>query len=282
MTLNATQEEIKSLKNYMKGGHHLNFNKNLRSGLPLTPSQKKQYRDLYNLIDKNRISEDMIVYRGIVSSEKNFIDSIGLNRSFTSTSKDRPFHSGECCQLIIHLKKGSRATDVSEYDKLENEVLIGPGIFNIIKTYKKDLVIKSPSIDMSQIHMPTIYKEEIVPTIFYELSYTDYPENRDNDEKSEFSFRNIAMPSKKSRKASRKSRKTSRKVSRKSRKASRKSRKTSRKVSRKSRKASRKSRKSRKVSRKSRKSRKTSRKVSRKSRKTTRKSRKVAKKVSRK
>lgn len=176
--IDATDEEIQALKNYIKGGHHLDFNKRLRENKRLTEQQAEQYKHLYDIIDRNRITEDMTVYRGIKTTEKKFINSLGINRSFTSTSKSKSFSPGkECCQLIIHLKKGDRAIDVSEnYNKHEQEVLIAPGIFNVIKRYVKDVIYEIKHIDMSSIVPKVTYQERVEPTLFYELSYENHDE----------------------------------------------------------------------------------------------------------
>jgi len=97
---NFTKEELRSLNKYTSGGLHINFNKKLRENKPLTDDEFQHYLNLYSIIEKNRIKEDMIVYRGIQTTEKNFLKFLGLNRSFTSTSKTKPFSSNKCCQLI--------------------------------------------------------------------------------------------------------------------------------------------------------------------------------------
>lgn len=189
--INASEEEIESLQNYISGSYHLKLNEKLRENRSLTDQEMKNYKNLYNIIDKNRISEDMTVYRGIVTTEEVFEKTIGLNRSFTSSSKIKPFGSSKCCQLIIHLKKGSMAIDISNsYNIVEKEVLIAPGIFRCIKKYEKDMIKKIPSFDMSSHNMRVTYKEIIVPTIFYELEYYDIISDTENDEKkSEEMFR---------------------------------------------------------------------------------------------
>jgi hypothetical protein len=169
-TINITKEEKEAIKKYI-GSSYLSFNKNLRERKPLNEEQEELYKNLYSVIDKNRILEDIIVYRGIRTTEEEFQKSLGFNPTFTSTSKDKPFASDECCRLIIHLKKGDMAMDISSFDKRENDVLIAPGIFNVLSRYKKDLVRKIPSFDMSEVTMIISYTEQIIPTIFYELSY---------------------------------------------------------------------------------------------------------------
>ena len=160
-TTNITKEEKEALMKYIGGGLYLNFNKKLRQNKPLNDIELKVYKNLYSLIDKNRISEDMIVYRGIDTTEKEFKKSIGFNPSFTSTSKHKPFTPGkECCHLIIHLKKGSCAMDISRFNKQESEVLIAPGIFTVIDTYKKDYIKKIPKVDFSGGSMKVSYEEK--------------------------------------------------------------------------------------------------------------------------
>jgi hypothetical protein len=195
---NFTEEEVETLKKYISGGFHLKFNEKLRENTPLKEDEIKNYLNLYNIIDKNRIQEDMTVYRGIKTTEEEFIKFLGLNRAFTSTSKTKPFHSDECCQLIIHLKKGSRAMDISRFNKQEDEVLIAPGIFNVIRRYEKELVNKIPSISFSKdMKIIKTYIEKVVPTVYYELFYTDYDGNNgenvsENEEKNtgyDYTFR---------------------------------------------------------------------------------------------
>jgi len=236
-TINITKEEKEAIKKYI-GSSYLSFNENLRERKPLNEEQEELYKNLYSVIDKNRILEDIIVYRGIRTTEEEFQKSLGFNPTFTSTSKDKPFASDECCRLIIHLKKGDMAMDISSFDKGENEVLIAPGIFNVLNRYKKDLVRKIPSFVMSKATMKISYTEQIIPTIFYELSYQNKNIEhtiKNKDDEKDLRFRKTKRKS--IRKSIRKSvRKTKRKSIRKSvRKTKRKSiRKSIRKSVRKS------------------------------------------------
>ena len=129
--------------------------------------------------------------------------------------------------------------DISRFNKDEDEVLIAPGIFNVIKRYEKDLVTKIPSFTYDGPVMRATYTEKIVPTVYYELLYTDYDGNSENSEnskdeekKSEYNF-----GYKKSKRKSRKSikRKSRKSIKRKSHKSiKRKPRKSIKRKSRKS------------------------------------------------
>jgi hypothetical protein len=153
--------EINAFESY-SGNAYKNLNITFKTtGYP-NQSNYELYLNLWNIIDRNPLLEDIVVYRGVPdfnktwytnewNRENNTISEIEESKAnlrcfpsyfSASTSKDIAisFAGANGCVMTIHLKKGDRAFEMAKYSSIssEKEVLVAPGQLKIIKVPQKD------------------------------------------------------------------------------------------------------------------------------------------------
>ena len=141
LNLTLQQKQIASVRKYT-GEYYQNFNRDLRdNSIPTNTESLTDYVNIWNFLNNNRITANIIVYRGVrinpaIQEESDrFQRSLhSRNTHFISTSLDRDIAQGflagyDCCLMRILLPAGSLACDIRPYSIFggEEEILLAPG-----------------------------------------------------------------------------------------------------------------------------------------------------------